>query len=233
MKKFLLILALATVSVAAHAQFAGSVPEGALKRKGSVMKTLDKTNKVKLTPEQVAYVLHDIDGVDYNDEWNQLNRTRKKGVGLIVGGSIAAGTGALVFVGAAVEVDDTTSDADGGVDDAAEGAESADAALDIDGHEVFVLGAPLASMDESGESMEEFKANLEKEFAPWYIGSGLVTGAGAACAIAGIPTTVSSCKKMNAIVNRYNETRTPEASLPEVTLNFGRTANGVGLTLNF
>ena len=204
MKKFLLILALATVSVAAHAQFAGSVPEGALKRKGSVMKTLDKTNKVKLTPEQVAYVLHDIDGVDYNDEWNQLNRTRKKGVGLIVGGSIAAGTGALVFVGAAV--------------------------VEV---LVFVLGAPLASMDESGESMEEFKANLEKEFAPWYIGSGLVTGAGAACAIAGIPTTVSSCKKMNAIVNRYNETRTPEASLPEVTLNFGRTANGVGLTLNF
>lgn len=204
MKKFLLILALATVSVAAHAQFAGSVPEGALKRKGSVMKTLDKTNKVKLTPEQVAYVLHDIDGVDYNDEWNQLNRTRKKGVGLIVGGSIAAGTGALVFVGAAV--------------------------VEV---LVFVLGAPLASMDESGESMEEFKAKLEKEFAPWYIGSGLVTGAGAACAIAGIPTTVSSCKKMNAIVNRYNETRTPEASLPEVTLNFGRTANGVGFTLNF
>ena len=204
MKKFLLILALAMVSVAAHAQFAPTVPEGALKRKGSVMKTLDKTNKVKLTPEQVACVLSDIDGVDYNDEWQALNRTRKKGVGLIVGGSIAAGTGAVVFLGAAV--------------------------VEV---LVLILGAPIASMDESGESMEEFKANLEKEFAPWYIGSGIVTGAGAACAIAGIPTTVSSCRKMNAIVNRYNETRTPAASLPEVTLNFGRTANGVGLTLNF
>ena len=204
MKKLLLILLLASCSVAAYAQFAGSIPEGALKRKGSLMKTVDKTNKVKLTPEQVAYVLHDIDGVDYNDEWHDLNRTRKKGVGLIVGGSIAAGTGALVFVGAAV--------------------------VEV---LVFVLGAPLASMDESGESMEEFKANLEKEFAPWYIGSGIVAGAGTACAIAGIPTTVSSCKKMNAIVNRYNETRAPEASLPAVTLNFGRTANGVGFTLNF
>ena len=204
MKRMFLILILALVSVAANAQFVDSVPEGALKRKGSLMKTVDKTNKVKLTPEQVAYVLHDIDGVDYNDEWNQLNRTRKKGVGLIVGGSIAAGTGALVFVGAAV--------------------------VEV---LVFVLGAPLASMDESGESMEEFKANLEKEFAPWYIGSGIVAGAGTACAIAGIPTTVSSCKKMNAIVNRYNETHAPEASLPAVTLNFGRTANGVGFTLNF
>ena len=205
MKRLFLILILALVSVAANAQFVDAgIPEGALKRKGSLMKTVDKTNKVKLTPEQVAYVLHDIDGVDYNDEWYELNRTRKKGVGLIVGGSIAAGAGALVFVGAAV--------------------------VEV---LVFVLGAPLASMDESGESMEEFKANLEKEFAPWYIGSGIVAGAGTACAIAGIPTTVSSCKKMNAIVNRYNETRAPESSLPAVTLNFGRTANGVGFTLNF
>ena len=204
MKRFLLILALAMVSVAAHAQFAGTIPEGALKRKGSVMKTLDKENKVKLSPEQVAYILSDIDGVDYNDEWQALNRTRKKGVGLIVGGSIAAGTGAVVFLGAAV--------------------------VEV---LVFILGAPLASMDETGESMEEFEKNLNKQFAPWYIGSGIVTGAGAACAIAGIPTTVSSCKKMNAIVNHYNESHAPAASLPEVTLNFGRTANGVGLTLNF
>ena len=65
------------------------------------------------------------------------------------------------------------------------------------------------------------------------LGAGIVAGAGTACAIAGIPTTVSSCKKMNAIVNRYNETHAPEASLPAVTLNFGRTANGVGFTLNF
>ena len=67
MKKLLLILLLASCSVAAYAQFVDSIPEGALKRKGSLMKTVDKTNKVKLTPEQVAYVLHDIDGVDYND----------------------------------------------------------------------------------------------------------------------------------------------------------------------
>lgn len=204
MKKFLLILALATVSVAAHAQFAGPVPEGALKRKGSVMKTLDKTNKVKLTPEQVAYVLHDIDGVDYNDEWNELNRNRKKGAGLIAGGSIAAGVGAGVFCMAGI--------------------------VHI---LVFIIGAPVASLDDSGESMETFQKNLEKEFAPWYIGSGIVAGAGTVCLIAGIPTTVKNGKKMNAIVNRYNETRTPEASLPEVTLNFGRTANGVGFTLNF
>lgn len=205
MKKMFWILALAMMSVAAHAQFINpGIPDGALKRKGGVMKTLDKENKVKLTPEQVAYVLSDIDGVDYNDEWNQLNRNRKKGVGLITGGSIAAGTGAAVFLGAAV--------------------------VEI---LVFVLGAPLAAMDESGDSMKEFEENLNKQFAPWYIGSGIVVGAGTACIIAGIPTTVKNGKKMNAIVNRYNETLTPAASQPEVTLNFGRTANGVGLTLNF
>ena len=205
MKKLFWILALTMMSVAAHAQFINpGIPDGALKRKGGVMKTLDKENKVKLTPEQVAYVLSDIDGVDYNDEWNELNRNRKKGVGLIVGGSIAAGTGAVVFLGAAlVEVI------------------------------VFVLGAPLAAMDESGESMEKFEADLNRQFAPWYIGSGIVAGAGTACLIAGIPTTVKYGKKMNAIVNHYNESHAPAASLPEVTLNFGRTANGVGLTLNF
>ena len=68
MKKWFLILALATVSVAAHAQFVSTVPEGALKRKGGLMQTLDKENKVKLSPEQMAYILSDIDGVDYNTE---------------------------------------------------------------------------------------------------------------------------------------------------------------------
>ena len=206
MKKIVLMLTLAVIStVTAYAQFAyPSIPEGALKRKGGVMKTVDKTNKVKLSSDQVAYILSDIEGVDYNDEWNELNRNRKKGVGLIVGGSIAAGTGAVVFLGAAlVEVI------------------------------VFVLGAPLAAMDESGESMEKFEADLNRQFAPWYIGSGIVAGAGTACLIAGIPTTVKYGKKMNAIVNHYNESHAPAASLPEVTLNFGRTANGVGLTLNF
>lgn len=205
MKKLLLFLLLASCSVAANAQFIDAgIPDGALKRKGSVMKSADKTNKVKLTPEQVAYVLSDIDGVDYNEEWRALNKTRKKGVGLIVGGSIAAGAGTVVFLGSAlVEL------------------------------LVFLVGAPVASIDESGDSMKEFQENLDKQFAPWYIGSGIVVGAGAACAIAGIPTTVSSCKKMNAIVNKYNDAHAPEASLPAVSLNFGRTANGVGLTLNF
>lgn len=206
MKKFLLVLLFAVASTAvASAQFINpEIPDGALKRKGGLMKTVDKTNKVKLTPEQVAYVLSNIDGVDYNDEWNELNRNRKKGAGLIAGGTIAAGAGAAVFLGAAV--------------------------VEI---LVFILGAPLASMDESGDSMKEFEENLNKQFAPWYIGSGIVVGAGTACIIAGIPTTVKNGKKMNAIVNRYNETLTPAASQPEVTLNFGRTANGVGLTLNF
>ena len=206
MKRLILVLlAIVLGAGSAYAQFIDTgIPEGALKRKGSVMKTLDKENKVKLSPEQVAYVLSNIDGVDYNDEWQALNKTRKKGVGLIVGGSIAAGTGAVVFLGAAV--------------------------VEI---LVLIIGAPLASMDESGENMKEFQEKLDKQFGPWYIGSGIVTVGGAACAIAGIPTTVSSCKKMNAIVNRYNESHTPATSLPEVTLNFGRTANGVGLTLNF
>ena len=206
MKKFLLVLLFAVASTAvASAQFINpEIPDGALKRKGGLMKTVDKTNKVKLTPEQVAYVLSNIDGVDYNDEWNELNRNRKKGAGLIAGGTIAAGVGAGVFCMAGI--------------------------VHI---LVFIIGAPVASLDDSGESMETFQKNLEKEFAPWYIGSGIVAGAGTVCLIAGIPTTVKNGKKMNAIVNRYNETLTPATSQPEVTLNFGRTTNGVGFTLNF
>lgn len=205
MKKWFLILALATVSVAAHAQFVSTVPEGALKRKGGLMQTLDKENKVKLSPEQVAYILSDIDGVDYNEEWQALDKKRKTGVGLIVGGSIAAGTGAVMLLGTTIV------------------------------HVlVLILGAPITAIaDDSGEATEKMEEDLRKQFAPWYIGSGIVTGAGIACAVAGIPTTVSNCKKMNAIVNRYNESHAPEASLPEVTLNFGRTPNGVGFILNF
>lgn len=205
MKKWFLILALATVSVAAHAQFVSTVPEGALKRKGGLMQTLDKENRVNLSPEQVAYILSDIDGVDYNEEWQALDKKRKTGVGLIVGGSIAAGTGAVMLLGTTIV------------------------------HVlVLILGAPITAIaDDSGEATEKMEEDLRKQFAPWYIGSGIVTGAGIACAVAGIPTTVSNCKKMNAIVNRYNETHAPAASLPEVTLNFSRTPNGVGFVLNF
>lgn len=205
MKKWFLILALAMVSVAAHAQFISTVPEGALKRKGGVMKTLDKENPVKLSPEQVAYVLSDIDGVDYNEEWQALDKKRKTGVGLIVGGSIAAGTGAVFFLGTTIV------------------------------HVlVLILGAPITAIaDDSGEATKKMEEDLRKQFAPWYIGSGIVAGAGTVCAIAGIPTTVSNCKKMNAIVDRYNESHAPAASLPEVTLKFGRTSNGIGFALNF
>ena len=203
MKRLFVTLFLAAVTAtAAFAQFADvPLPQGMLKRSGGGMQTLDKT---QLTAEQVMKVLSDIEGVDYTEEWNALNRGRERGVGLIVGGSITGGLGLLVMGGTAVVHLMT-----------------------------LIIGAPFAAMDETGESLENFKTELRQQFLPWYIGSGITAAAGTGCLIAGIPLTVSKKRMMNAIVDRYNGTLPPAEQEPGVSLTLGPTRNGFGLALNF
>lgn len=76
---------------------------------------------------------------------------------------------------------------------------------------------------------QEAVDNFSRQFAPWFISGAIGVGAGAAVAAVGIPITVSNCKKMNAITDRYNQPRT--ASSPVLT--FGTTRSGIGLALNF
>ena len=59
--------------------------------------------------------------------------------------------------------------------------------------------------------------------------AGLVTtGLGIVATGVGIPFLVKNCKKLNGIVNAYNEGRQPSAQL-----DFGPTGNGIGLALRF
>lgn len=78
---------------------------------------------------------------------------------------------------------------------------------------------------------QEAVDQLSRQFEPWYIGSGIVTGVGAASAIAGIPVLVVNNKKLNGIVNDWNAAN--GAPTGEVSLNFGAAPSGIGFTLNF
>ena len=94
---------------------------------------------------------------------------------------------------------------------------------------VAALGGGLAAA--FGGDGQEAVDNISEQFEPWFIGSGLATGVGAAAAIAGIPIMVSNNKKLNGIVNDWNAVNAPAAT--EVSLNFGAAPSGVGFTLNF
>lgn len=91
------------------------------------------------------------------------------------------------------------------------------------------LGGGLAAA--LGGDGQEAVDNISEEFEPWFIGSAIVTGAGAATAIAGIPILVTNNKKLNGIVNDWNAVNAPTDT--EVSLNFGAAPSGVGFTLNF
>lgn len=94
---------------------------------------------------------------------------------------------------------------------------------------VAALGGGLAAA--LGGDGQEAVDNISEQFAPWFIGSGIVTGVGAAAAVAGIPILVINNKKLNGIVNDWNAANSVSGT--EVSLNFGAAPSGVGFTLNF
>ena len=155
-----------------------------------------------LTREEQALILSDINGQDLNADWAKLRKNRALGEGLIIGGAATAGTGALVFVGTGV---------------------------------VWVLvaaiGGGLAGALSGGDSDAAQNAvdNVSESFAPWFIGSGVATGLGVAAVGAGIPIKVINSKKMDAIVDEWNNGKGGS----EVSVNFGAAPSGVGFTLNF
>ena len=94
---------------------------------------------------------------------------------------------------------------------------------------VAALGGGLAAA--LGGDGQEAVDNVSEQFEPWFIGSGALTGLGAAAAISGIPIMVSNNKKLNGIVNDWNAANS--ATGTEVSLNFGAAPSGIGFTLNF
>lgn len=72
--------------------------------------------------------------------------------------------------------------------------------------------------------------NLNAQFNPYFVTSAIVTGAGAATAVAGIPIVVVNNRKMNGIVKDWNNANGHGS---DVSFNFGAAPSGVGFTLNF
>jgi len=79
---------------------------------------------------------------------------------------------------------------------------------------------------------QEAMDNLGRQFEPWFIGSGIAVGTGAATAVAGIPIVVVNNHKMNSIVQDWNNANAASLS-SDVSLNFGAAPSGVGFTVNF
>lgn len=101
MKQLFLILAMLCLSIGAYAQTevaAESVPDTSrvlLQRRLGHLR-MDKT---KLTDPEKVWILSNINGVDYNAEWDHYRGNRNVGAGLVIGGySIAALSGSVAFV---------------------------------------------------------------------------------------------------------------------------------------
>lgn len=205
MKRFVLTLLLAVVSLGAWAQYAPgaqsgvqssvqpNVQSGVVKRSGTHL----KVDGERMSEAAQAALLADIGGIDYNAAWQQASAGRRLGTGLTVGGSIVmlGGLGA-VTVGLLVSV---TGAAIGGL------------AGSIGGQEGAQQGA------EAGASAGT----------PYMTGGLIASGVGLAAMGFGIPKLITSNRKLNKIVDAYNTGST------SAQLTLGPTANGFGLVLSF
>ena len=96
---------------------------------------------------------------------------------------------------------------------------------------VYVVGlifvAPASSIGDNGEkTLDDYR----KEFDPWFVGSGIVTAAGATMFVAGLPMLISNNRKLKKITDEYNRIEREKAG---VQLAFASTPNGLGLVLTF
>jgi hypothetical protein len=155
-------------------------------------------NGEKLSPEAQSTLLSNIGGQDYYADWEKARKGRSTGMGLTIGGGSA-----VVVGGAALVVGLTASAvgaATGGIVGSIGGQESAQQAAE----EGAKAGDPI-------------------------ITGGLIASAlGVAAMGAGIPKIVKNVKKLNGIVNTYNNGGQPSAQV-----SFGATGNGIGLALRF
>ena len=155
-------------------------------------------NGEKLSPEAQSALLANIGGQDYNAAWERARKGRNTGMGLTIGGGSA-----VVVGGAALVVGLTAS---------AVGATTGGIVGSIGGQESAQHGA------EEGAKAGE----------PIITGGLIASALGVAAMGAGIPMIVRNVKKLNGIVNAYNN-----AGQPSAQVSFGATENGIGLALKF
>lgn len=202
MKKLFLAIILLAACYAAYAQYL-PIPEGTMKRSGSHM----KINGQKLSIEQQALVLQDIDGKDYTKDWKKADLTRKWGTGLTIGG------GTVAVVGACGTMVMVIATALGVVFGASAGA---------------VVGS-VGGEETASETASEAANNVAEKMSPQIVAWTAVTGAGLVTTAVGIPLWVSGGKKMNKIVKAYNG----RSRYSDSGVYFGPTASGAGFAYVF
>ena len=200
MKKILLILVLLTACAAAYGQY---IPEGQAKRIGSKI----RIDGQKLTPEQQALLLQDIDGVDYTRKWNNARLTRNWGIGL----TAAGGTVAVVGAGGTMVMILAT--ALGVAIGAGAGA---------------VVGS-VGGEETASDTASEAANNVAEEMGPKIAAWSAVAGVGLVTTAVGIPLWITGSRKMGKIVKAYNGS----ARHTDSGLYFGPTASGAGLAFVF
>lgn len=156
-----------------------------------------------LTKEEQQLLLSDIEGHDYNAPWNTARRLRGTGLGLTIGGGVAMGVGAM-----GVTIGAVTS---------ALGA---------------VIGGTVGSM--GGQEGAQEGASAGAKAGTPLITAGLIVGAvGVVATATGIPMLVVNTRRMNKIVNTYNNSLNPEEPQIQASINFGFTPHGIGLSYQF
>ncbi len=170
MKRWILLVAFAALCFTAQAQYATS---GVLKRSGTHL----KLDGVKLTPQEQATLLSDIDGTDYTRTWDKAKAWRNTGIGLTIGGGVAAVGGmGVALVGLLTSAFGATA------------------------------GAVVGSIggQESSQQAAQKGADAGK---PYITGGTVAALVGTAALAAGIPLIVVNCHKLNSVVHTYNGKR--------------------------
>ena len=166
-----MILMLLLLSLgAAWAQYNGT---GTIKRVGATI-TVDGE---KLTPEEQAALLANINGMDYNLAWQKAKAGRSTGMWLTIGGGVALlGGGVATLMGLTVSLAGATVGAIAGSIGGEQGAQQG-------AQQGATAGKPLAT------------------------GGAIAAGTGVVAMVAGIPTLISNNKKLNEIVGACNNGR--------------------------
>ena len=196
------IIALVFLALAAGSASAQYIPDGTVKRKGCGM----KVDKQKLNWEQQAYILSDINGHDYTQQWIRARKTRGWGIGLTAGGA----TVTVVGAGATVVMLFAT-------------------ALGVAfGAGVGAMAGSVGGEEAAQESANEAANQVAEDMQPILDACVAVTGAGFVTTLVGIPMWISGTSKMNKIVKAYNAG--PSFAYSPASNSI---APGVGLTVNF
>lgn len=180
-----MILMLLLLSLGAWAQYAGT---GVAKRAG----TRIKVDGVKLSREDQAALLADIGGRDLNPAWQKARSGRNAGMGLTIGGGVAAlGGSAAVLLGLTASVIGAG------------------------------MGAVVGSIggEETAQQAAQQGASAGE---PYITGGLIATGVGLAAMGAGIPLMAVNCKRLNRIVKTCNDERSEaQLSLGPTVNGFG------------